>query len=35
MTELISAQELFQGPHFDQEIIVLYVRWTYLQAQLP
>ena len=27
MTETTSAQELFQGRHFDQEIIVLCVRW--------
>ena len=26
MTELTSAQELFKGRHFDQEIIVLCVR---------
>ena len=27
MTEPTSAQELFKGRHFDQEIIVLCVRW--------
>ena len=27
MTELTSAQELFKDRHFDQEIIVLCVRW--------
>jgi hypothetical protein len=27
MTELVSAQDLFKGRHFDQEIIVLCVRW--------
>jgi transposase-like protein len=33
MTELTSAQELFKGRHFDQEIIVLCVRW-YLTFKL-
>src|SRR3979411_885673 len=33
MTEPISAQELFKGRHFDQEIIVLCVRW-YLTFKL-
>jgi transposase-like protein len=33
MTELPSAQELFKGRHFDQEIIVLCVRW-YLSFRL-
>src|SRR6195256_5990202 len=33
MTELASAQELFKGRHFDQEIIVLCVRW-YLTFKL-
>ena len=33
MTELASAQELFRGRHFDQEIIVLCVRW-YLTFKL-
>ena len=27
MTEPASAQELFKGRHFDQEIIILCVRW--------
>jgi len=27
MTEPTSAQELFKGRHFDQEIIILCVRW--------
>ena len=27
MTEPTSAQDLFKGRHFDQEIIVLCVRW--------
>ena len=27
MTKPASAQELFKGRHFDQEIIVLCVRW--------
>ncbi len=34
MTEPTSAQELFKGRHFDQEIIVLCVRW-YLTFKLP
>ena len=33
MTEPTSAQELFKGRHFDQEIIVLCVRW-YLAFKL-
>jgi transposase-like protein len=33
MTEPISAQDLFKGRHFDQEIIVLCVRW-YLAFKL-
>jgi hypothetical protein len=33
MTELTSAQELFKGRQFDQEIIVLCVRW-YLTFKL-
>ena len=33
MTELVSAQDLFKGRHFDQEIIVLCVRW-YLTFKL-
>jgi putative transposase len=33
MTELTSVQELFKGRHFDQEIIVLCVRW-YLTFKL-
>jgi transposase-like protein len=33
MTELTSAPELFKGRHFDQEIIVLCVRW-YLTFKL-
>src|SRR5882757_5534370 len=33
MTEPTSAQELFKGRHFDQEIIVLCVRW-YLTFRL-
>jgi transposase-like protein len=33
MTELTSTQELFKGRHFDQEIIVLCVRW-YLTFKL-
>jgi transposase-like protein len=33
MTELVSAQDLFKGRHFDQEIIVLSVRW-YLTFKL-
>ena len=33
MTEPASAQELFKGRHFDQEIIVLCVRW-YLTFKL-
>ena len=33
MTETASAQELFKGRHFDQEIIVLCVRW-YLTFKL-
>jgi transposase-like protein len=33
MTEPTSAQELFKGRHFDQEIIVLCVRW-YLPFKL-
>src|SRR4030081_1848367 len=33
MTEPTSAQELFKGRHFDQEIIVLCVRW-YLTCKL-
>src|SRR6202008_289962 len=33
MTESTSAQELFKGRHFDQEIIVLCVRW-YLTFKL-
>ena len=31
MTEPTSAQELFRGRHFDQEIIVLCVRWYLLK----
>ena len=27
MTEPTSAQDLFKGRHFDQEIIILCVRW--------
>src|SRR6202048_4073739 len=33
MTDPISAQDLFKGRHFDQEIIVLCIRW-YLQFKL-
>ena len=33
MTEPTSAQDLFKGRHFDQEIIVLCVRW-YLTFKL-
>ena len=33
MTESTSAQDLFKGRHFDQEIIVLCVRW-YLAFKL-
>jgi transposase-like protein len=33
MTELVSAQDLFKGRHFDQEIIVVCVRW-YLTFKL-
>src|SRR3982074_1203073 len=33
MTEPTSAQDLFKGRHFDQEIIVLCVRW-YLAFKL-
>jgi transposase-like protein len=33
MTEPSSVQELFKGRHFDQEIIVLCVRW-YLTFKL-
>ena len=33
MTEPTSTQELFKGRHFDQEIIVLCVRW-YLTFRL-
>ena len=33
MTEPTSAQDLFKGRHFDQEIIVLSVRW-YLAFKL-
>ena len=33
MTKPASAQELFKGRHFDQEIIVLCVRW-YLTFKL-
>ena len=33
MTEPASVQELFRGRHFDQEIIVLCVRW-YLTFKL-
>ena len=33
MTEPAAAQELFRGRHFDQEIIVLCVRW-YLTLKL-
>src|SRR5712672_2103088 len=33
MTEPTSAQELFKGRHFDQEIIVLCIRW-YLTFKL-
>jgi hypothetical protein len=33
MTEPASAQELFKGRHFDQEIIILCVRW-YLTFKL-
>jgi transposase-like protein len=33
MTEPTSAQELFKGRHFDQEIIILCVRW-YLSFKL-
>jgi len=33
MTDPISAQELFKGRHFDQEIIVLCIRW-YLAFKL-
>jgi transposase-like protein len=32
MTEPTSAQDLFKGRHFDQEIIVLCVRW-YLSSR--
>ena len=33
MTDPISAQDLFKGRHFDQEIIVLCIRW-YLAFKL-
>ena len=33
MTEPASAQELFKGRHFDQEIIILCIRW-YLSFKL-
>jgi transposase-like protein len=33
MTEPTSAQDLFKGRHFDQEIIVLCIRW-YLTFKL-
>jgi len=33
MTEPISTQDLFKGRHFDQEIIILCVRW-YLAFKL-
>src|SRR5712671_7638424 len=33
MTEPTSAQDLFKGRHFDQEIIILCVRW-YLSFKL-
>ena len=33
MTEPTSAQDLFKGRHFDQEIIMLCVRW-YLTFKL-
>src|SRR5271165_2474019 len=33
MTEPISAQDLFRGRHFDQEIIILRIRW-YLTFKL-
>ena len=33
MTEPTSAQDLFKGRHFDQEIIILCVRW-YLAFKL-
>jgi transposase-like protein len=33
MTEPASTRELFRGRHFDQEIIVLCIRW-YLAFQL-
>ena len=33
MTEPTSAQDLFKGRHFDQEIIILCVRW-YLTFKL-
>jgi len=33
MTEPTSAQELFKGRHFDQEIIILCARW-YLAFKL-
>src|SRR5271169_5166331 len=35
MTEPASAQELFRGRHFDQEIIVLCVRWYLTFKPLP
>ena len=33
MTEPTSAQKLFKGRHFDQEIIILCIRW-YLAFKL-
>ena len=33
MTEPTSAQDLFRGRHFDQEIIILCIRW-YLTFKL-
>ena len=35
MTEQTSAQDLFKGRHFDQEISVLCIRWYLTLSQLP
>jgi len=33
MSRFVPVEELFKGRHFDQEIVVLYVRW-YLSFKL-
>jgi transposase-like protein len=33
MTRFVPVEELFRGPHFDREIVVLCVRW-YLSFKL-